>query len=42
MQNLDFKVEELTDQHKQEMEKHADFKQSNIKEHYDELSTNYE
>lgn len=32
----------VTDELKQEMLKHADFKQENIVEHYDELSNNYE
>jgi len=39
---LDFSVEKLTDEHKKEMEKHGNFNQDNIKEHYDELCTNYE
>jgi len=38
---LDFNGE-LTETHKKEMEKHANFSQGNIKEHYDELCTNYE
>lgn len=33
---------ELTDEHKQEMLKHAVYKQDNIAEHYDEVSENYE
>ena len=42
MQQLDFKAEQLGDQHKEEMQKHAGFDQGNIKEHYDELASNYE
>ena len=41
MQKLDF-TGDLTDDHKKEMEKHANFNQGNIKEHYDELCINYE
>lgn len=41
---LDFSipVSELTEEHKKEMEKHGNFSQDTIKEHYDELCTNYE
>ena len=38
---LDFSGE-LSSDHKREMEKHGNFSQDNIKEHYDELCTNYE
>jgi hypothetical protein len=33
---------ELTDEHKQEMLKHASFQQDHIVDHYNELSENYE
>uniref|UniRef100_A0A7S3MUJ7 Methyltransferase domain-containing protein n=1 Tax=Strombidium inclinatum TaxID=197538 RepID=A0A7S3MUJ7_9SPIT len=39
---LDFTVDNLTDQHKKEMEKHGNFSQDTIKEHYDDLCNNYE
>lgn len=38
---LNFKGE-LTEEHKREMEKHGEFKQDHIADHYDELSNNYE
>jgi predicted TPR repeat methyltransferase len=38
----DFKADNLTAVNKTEMEKHAGFDQTNIKDHYDELSSNYE
>ena len=42
-EKMDFSAgAELTDAHKKEMEKHANFSQNNIKEHYDELCANYE
>ena len=41
MDKLNFEGE-LTETHKKEMEKHGNFSQDNIKEHYDELCTNYE
>lgn len=42
MQKLDFSVDVLTEEHKQEMEKHAGFNQETITGHYDEVCTNYE
>ena len=39
---LDFNTQELTDAQREEMKKHAGFDQSNITEHYDNLSENYE
>lgn len=33
---------ELTEEHKKEMEKHGNFDQTKIAEHYDELSSHYE
>jgi hypothetical protein len=33
---------ELTDQHKEEMVKHGNFKQDNIADHYNDLSSHYE
>ena len=39
---MNFKAEGLAEEQIKEMEKHAGFNQSNIKEHYDELSSNYE
>jgi 2-polyprenyl-3-methyl-5-hydroxy-6-metoxy-1,4-benzoquinol methylase len=39
---LDFSVDELTDEHKKEMEKHAGFNQETIVGHYNEVCTNYE
>jgi predicted TPR repeat methyltransferase len=43
MQNrLDFNVSQLTEQHKKEMEKHANFSQDSITDHYNELAVNYE
>jgi SAM-dependent methyltransferase len=41
MQKLDFS-QELTDEHKREMEKHTNFAQDGIVEHYNELAVNYE
>ena len=40
-EKLDF-TGELTDDHKREMEKHANYDKNNIGAFYDELSTNYE
>jgi SAM-dependent methyltransferase len=40
-EKMDFSAD-LTDTHKKEMEKHANFSQDNIKDHYDELCSNYE
>ena len=40
-EKLDF-TGELTDEHKREMEKHANYDKNNIGAFYDELSTNYE
>ena len=39
---LDFEKSVLTEDHKAEICKHAGFDQSNIAEHYDNLSANYE
>ena len=39
---LEFKLSELTEEHKREMEKHANFSQNTISSHYDEVCTNYE
>ena len=41
MQKLDFS-KDLTEEHKKEMEKHANFAQDGIVEHYNELAVNYE
>ena len=41
MQKLDFSAE-LTDVHKKEMEKHANFNQDSIVDHYNEMALNYE
>ena len=41
-EKLDFTVTELTEQHKREMEKHANFSQETIATHYNEICTNYE
>ena len=42
MNKLDFTTDNLTEEHKKEMEKHANFNQANITQHYDELASNYE
>ena len=42
MNKLDFNTENLTEEHKKEMEKHANFSQANITQHYNELSSHYE
>jgi SAM-dependent methyltransferase len=41
MKKMDFSAE-LTDEHKKEMEKHANFAQDGIVDHYNELAVNYE
>ena len=41
MQKLDFSAE-LTEAHRKEMEKHANFAQDGIVDHYNELAVNYE